>query len=242
MARILEVDPLPLSGAAADRARALYCILAHMFEQGPGRALQLDVRARLRARAARTRDDGQRRSRQPHPTRVRPDAALVVGVSPGRRLDAVRADDVSLFWRVRAGSRQPGGRYSCLRCSACAANIHHAATALAGSRHARIRPSWQPSGTEFAQWIRACDAGLTLALLAATFQLGIDHQAIAVPFVTVAMSAPRSPPLSSNRRPHGRPSARYRYRIAGPLRIVVCSVSSDGFSRKLDFGDSCARR
>ena len=42
-------------------------------------------------------------------------------------------------------------------------------------------------------------------------------------------SAPRSRPLSSNRRPHGRPSARDRYRVARALRIVRSVNSRDSF-------------
>jgi hypothetical protein len=36
-------------------------------------------------------------------------------------------------------------------------------------------------------WTRSCDAAITLLLLAATLRLGLDHQLIAMLFVTVAI-------------------------------------------------------
>src|SRR4029453_4493191 len=67
--------------------------------------------------------------RRPHPARVRSDAALVVGVSPGRRLDAVCADDVS---RLAGPSlaRSTLGNAIRARDAGMRRDIDHAATAL----------------------------------------------------------------------------------------------------------------
>ena len=121
---ILRRCPRPSSGSVGTRSHP-----RDVSEQGSGRSLQLDVRAGRRARAARTRDDGERRSRGPHPTRVRPDAALVVGVSPGRRLDPVCADDVS---RLAGPSlaRSTLGDAIRARDAGMRRDIDHAATAL----------------------------------------------------------------------------------------------------------------
>ena len=89
-------------------------------------------------------------------------------------------------WRVRVWLAAPWGTLFVLAILACAA------TSTTLRLHVWFTSRSYPSELAAERrrvrlWTRLCDAGLALLLLAATFHLGVDHQAIAVLFVTVAI-------------------------------------------------------
>lgn len=185
MARILEVDPPPLSGAGRADLSALDGILATCLSKDPagryGSTFELVAALeRLEPETIASVDRGDR--------------IAAASVRTLRWWWQFHQAAVSMLyvlmmypvWRVRVWLAQPWGTLFVLAMLACAATsttlrLHlwftsrSSPSELAAERR-RVRT-----------WTRACDAGLTLALLAATFQLGIDHQAIAVLFVTVAI-------------------------------------------------------
>jgi serine/threonine protein kinase len=185
MARILEVDPPPLSGAGRADLSALDRIVATCLSKDPaGRySSTFELVAALERLDLETMASVDRGDRLPR-----------AYVRTPRWWWGFHQAAVSLLyvlmmypvWRVRVWLAQPWGTLFVLAMLACAATsttlrLHlwftsrSSPSELAAERR-RVRT-----------WTRACDAGLTLALLAATFQLGIDHQAIAVLFVTVAI-------------------------------------------------------
>jgi hypothetical protein len=185
MARILEVDPPPLSGAGRDDLSALDRILATCLSKDPagryGSTFELVAALeRLEPETMATVDRGDRLPRA---------YFLVPRWWWGFHQAALSILYVLMMypvWRVRVWLAQPWGTLFVLAMLVCAAT----STTLRLHLWFTLRSYPSELSAERRRvrtWTRACDAGLTLALLAATFQLGIDHQAIAVLFVTVAI-------------------------------------------------------
>ena len=182
MARILETEPLPLSDACGADASALDRIVATCLSKDPaGRyrsTLELVATLeRLEPEMIDRRNRVQRASvRTPRWWWEFHQAAIsmlyVVMMYP--------------VWRVRVWLAAPWGTLFVLAILACAA------TSTTLRLHVWFTSRSYPSELSAERrrvrlWTRLCDAGLALLLLAATFRLGVDHQAIAVLFVTVAI-------------------------------------------------------
>jgi hypothetical protein len=185
MARILEIDPPPLSAAGRTDLVALDRIVATCLSKDPaGR-----YRSTLELVAALERFDPETIA-----SVDRGDHAPGASVRAPRWWWEFHQAAVSVVyvlmmypvWRVRVWFTQPWGTLFVLAMLACTA------TSTTLRLHVWFTSRSYPSELSAERrrvraWTRACDAGLTLVLLAATVHLGIDHQAIAVLFVTVAI-------------------------------------------------------
>jgi len=185
MAQVLEIDPMPLSDACHKDASALDPIVATCLSKDPaGR-----FRSTLELVAALER--------------LRPELPAGVGGRDRVRPAAVRTPRwwwefhqavISMLyalmmypvWRVRVWLAAPWGTLFVLAILACAA------TSTTLRLHLWVTSRSYPSELSAERrrarrWTLACDACLALVLLAATVRLGVEHQAIAVLFVTVAI-------------------------------------------------------
>jgi hypothetical protein len=90
-------------------------------------------------------------------------------------------------WRVRSWLDPPWGTLFLLATLVCAA------TSITLRLHLWFTSRFSPSELSTERWkariwTRWADGGMTAALLVATLRLGVDHQAISMLFVTVAIS------------------------------------------------------
>src|SRR5262249_20763991 len=182
MARILETDPVPLSTDAS----ALHRIVATCLSKDPaGR-----YRSTLELVAALERLDLET-ARLDRPERV----SRATVKTPRWWWEFHQAAISTLYvllmypvWRVRVWLAEPWGMLFVLAMLACVATSTTLRLHLWFT--SRSYPSELSAGRRRVRlWTRLCDAGLALVLLAATFRLAVDHQAIAMLFVTVAIGA-----------------------------------------------------
>jgi hypothetical protein len=185
MARILEVGAPPMSGAGRADLSALDRIVATCLSKDPAGRYRstLELVAAVERLEAETIAGGERGERIPRASVRTPRWWWEFHQAAVSMLYVLMMYPV---WRVRVWLTQPWGTLFVLAMLACAA------TSTTLRLHLWFTSRSCPSELSAERrrvraWTRACDAGLTLALLAATFQLGIDHQAIAVLFVTVAI-------------------------------------------------------
>jgi serine/threonine protein kinase len=185
MARILEVDPAPLSEACgadvsalgrivmtclsknpAGRYSSTLELVAALERLGPVTIVSVDQSDRVQPASLRT----PRWWWEFHQTAI--SMLYVLMMYP--------------VWRVRVWLAAPWGTLFVLAMLACAA------TSTTLRLHVWFTSRYYPPELEAERrkagaWTRSCDAAITLLLLAATFRLGLDHQLIAMLFVTVAI-------------------------------------------------------
>ena len=185
MARILEIDPPPLSAAGRADLSALDRILATCLSKDPAGRFRstLELVAVLERLEPETIASLDRRERIPRASVRTPRWWWEFHQAAVSMLYVLMMYPV---WRVRVWLAVPWGTLFVLAMLACAA------TSTTLRLHLWFTSRSYPSELSAERrrvrtWTRACDAGLTLVLLAATVHLGIDHQAIAVLFVTVAI-------------------------------------------------------
>jgi hypothetical protein len=187
IARVLDVIPAPLSNVCRADLPSLDRIVAICLSKDPA------------GRYASTRElvaDVERLQAEIWPERLKGRAQAGAPASNARWWWQFHQAAVSVVyvltlypaWRVRSWLPQPWGTIFLLATLACAATsttlrLHLWFT----SRLFPTRLTTEHQRTRV--WVRWCDAGLTTALLAATSSIALEHQAIAMLFVTVAISA-----------------------------------------------------
>ena len=195
IARILETDPPPLSAPPSTGLHSLdrivtICLRKRAEERyGSTQELVADLE-RLQAELPVLRDRYAATSPGRGPDRGRGgalDGPVVVGIPSGRRLGALRADDLSgvacagmadgavghaVFLRG-AGGRRDGGDV----------RLHLRFTA-------RVYPAeLMPQRASARPWTRGSDAGFSVALLLAGLALRDPHPEVATLFVAVSIAA-----------------------------------------------------
>jgi serine/threonine protein kinase len=185
MARILEIDPAPLVEACRADVSALGRIVTTCLSKDPGGRYRstLELVATLERLEPVTIESMDRRNRvQPASLRT-----------PRWWWEFHQAAMSILYvlmmypvWHVRVWLAAPWGTLFVLAMLACAAS----STTL--RMHVWFTSRYYPSELDAERrkagaWTRSCDVVMTLLLVGATLRLGLDHQLIAMLFVTVAI-------------------------------------------------------
>jgi hypothetical protein len=207
-ARILEVNPPPLSEARRTGLPALDRIVAMCLRKQPSdrygstHELVTDLERLQAESSAASRDDraqdpgrsrqggqgGQGAQRAQGPRGARASTPYWWWGFHQAAISTVYVLMMYPAWRVRSWLPPPWGTVFLLGTLVCAA----AATTL--RLHlwftSRFYPAELTAERRLARiWIRCCDAGLTGSLLVAAFGIATDHQATAMLFITVAVGA-----------------------------------------------------